>query len=432
LTMRTLLSFLLFTGFTTCLSAQFIVPDRPFHCPASETACKGFLDQEEGHSAAGHAFTINYVEYKDNGTRWKPRELDDAVAEVHQAIGEDRKGSALVVVYVHGWENNADEPSACQDVCRFKGILLPRLADTQAASGHPLKVVGIYLGWRGLTFTKEPLKHGITYWHRRDIARREGEAGIYDAIDAIEQAVHPYRKNYVLVLAGHSFGSRVLENAVDTRHHDGRQGSMLQYREQRKNFLTIRANRALNAEKQPLLLNPELPVDLVLYINAATSSRVTRQTLKDIRTLCKIGDDPLCNADPFYVAITSTADWATGILMPVANAILPSLPADRYWLVSAANSPSLHTDEVDKSCKEATDLLSFTLLPSKPDVQECIAALPGKTQVSGHQNHPFWIFNVGADVMNSHGDVWNQTVTELITNIITRHPKFQALSLAAQ
>lgn len=159
---------------------------------------------------------------------------------------------------------------------------------------------------------------------------------------------------------------------------------------------------------------------------------MTRQTLKDIRALCKTGKDPLCNADPFYVAITSKVDWATGILMPVANAILPSLAADRYWLLSAADSPSLHTDKVDKSCKEDGDLLSFTVMSGTPNVQECIATIPGKEEVAGKQNYPFWVFNVGGDVMNSHGDVWNPTVTELITNIITRHPKFQALSLTAQ
>lgn len=241
--MRTLLSCLLFLGVTTCLRAQFIIPDRPLRCPASETACKGLSAHEERQSTVGHPFSINYVEYKDSGAPWKPRELDDAVAEVQHSIGANHDGGALVVVYIHGWENNAGE-SPCQDVCRFRDILLPRLADTQAASGHPLKVVGVYLGWRGLTFTKEPFKHGITYWHRRGIARHEGETGMYDAISAIEQAVHPYRKNYVLVLAGHSFGSRVLENAVDTKHHDGRQGLMLQYREQRKNFLTMQANLA--------------------------------------------------------------------------------------------------------------------------------------------------------------------------------------------
>ena len=408
--------------------AQFIVPDRPFRCPPSDTKCKGLPAHEEKRSKNGHAFEINYVEYDDSGKPWKPAELQDAVAEVEHAIGEDHKGQALVVAYIHGWENNADEPPGCQDVCRFRDILLPRLADAQADSGHPLKVVGIYLAWRGLTFTKEPFKHGVTYWHRRDIARNEGETGMYDAIKAIEQAVRPYRKQYVLVLAGHSFGSRVLENAVDTTHH-GRTGLMMEYREQRKKVLQMRAIEVLNAEQTNYLLNPELPADLILYINAATSSRVTRRTLRDIRSLCKMGEDPLCNADPFYVAITSRADWATGILMPIANAIFPAISADRYWLLSAANSPSLHTDKVHHSCNNSTDLVCFTVFSRTPNYQEGIADIPSKEQVEGKQNHPYWIFSVGGDVMNSHGDVWNPTVTDLITNIITHHPRFQALSM---
>lgn len=408
--------------------AQFIVPDRPFRCPSTDTACKGLPAHEEKQSKKGRLFEINYVEYDDSGKPWKPRELQDAVVEVQRAIGEDHKGQALVVAYIHGWENNADEPPGCQDVCRFRDTLLPRLADAQAESGHPLKVVGIYLAWRGLTFTQEPFKHGITYWCRRDIARNIGETGIYDAINAIEQAVRPYRKQYVLILAGHSFGSRVLENAVDTKHH-GRTGLMLEYREQRKKVWQTQAVEVLNPEQKTLLLNPELPADLILYINAATSSRVTRHTLKDIRSLCKMGADPLCKADPFYVAITSRADWATGILMPVANAVFPAIAADRYWLLSAANSPWLRTDTVHHSCNPSTDLVCFTILSRTPNYQEGIVAIPGKGQVEGKENHPYWIFNVDGNVMNSHGDVWNPTVTDLITHIVTRNPKFQELSL---
>lgn len=430
--MRPLVTCLVLLAAASPLCAQFIEPDRPFHCTPDETGCKGFPAHEEKASAAGHAYSIDYVEFKDSGEPWKPKEMAGAVADVQEAIGADHAGGALVVVYIHGWQNNANEPPDCEDVCRFRDTLLPRLADSQAESGRPLKVVGIYLGWRGLTFTVEPLKHGITYWHRRDIARREGEIGIYGAVNAIEEAIRPFRKNYVLVLAGHSFGSRVLENAVDTKHRDGRKGSMLQYREQRKAYFAAQANKALSAEEKALVLNPELPADLILHINAATSSRVTRQTLKDIRAMCKEGDDAICNADPLYVAVTSTADWATGILMPLANAIFPALAADRYWLTSAADTPSLHTDKVDKSCKEHGDLLSFTLLGSTPTVQECIAAIPGEEEVTGKPNRPFWIFNVGSEVMNSHGDVWNPTVTELVTNIITRHPKFRAVSMMAR
>lgn len=427
--MRTLLTCTLFLALATSLHAQFIVPDRSFRCPASETTCKGLPAHEDKQSKAGHRFAINYVEYDDSGRPWKPRELQDAVAEVQHAIGKDHKGAALIVVYIHGWENNADEPPGCQDVCRFRDILLPRLADAQAEAGHPLNVLGVYLAWRGLTFTMEPFKHGITYWHRRAIARREGETGMYDAINEIEQAVHPYRRQYVLVLAGHSFGARVLENAVDAKHH-GRQGIMLRYREQREQVLKMQARQPLTAEQQAFRLNPELPADLILYINAATASRVTRQTLNEIRALCR-ENDPLCNSDPFYVAVTSRADWATGILMPVANAIFPSLSADRYWLFSAANSPWLHTHDVYKSCDQPSTLVCFTVLSHAPNYQEGIAARPDRDQVQGKENHPFWIFNVGGDVMNSHGDVWNPTVTELVTNIITQHPKFQTLSKTA-
>jgi hypothetical protein len=56
-------------------------------------------------------------------------------------------------------------------------------------------------------------------------------------------------------------------------------------------------------------------------------------------------------------------------------------PNCNIWLIgvlSVADSPLLHTAKVDKSSKEAGDLLSFTVLSSTPNAQECIATIPGK------------------------------------------------------
>jgi hypothetical protein len=148
-------------AFTSALRAQFLVKDQEYRCPPSAQNCSSLhhlSSFEERTTAHGNKFTLNYVEYNDRGEPWNKQELSDALAQVRSARG-DGSQNVLVMVYIHGWQNNADEvPGSCQDVCKFRDTLLVTLADEQAESGKPLKVVGIYLAWRGLTFTVEPFK----------------------------------------------------------------------------------------------------------------------------------------------------------------------------------------------------------------------------------------------------------------------------------
>jgi hypothetical protein len=66
------------------------------------------FSQEQEQPGKGYPFTINYVEFKDSGDLWNPTELEDAVTQVKDAVGTDGESSVLLVVYIHGWENNAD------------------------------------------------------------------------------------------------------------------------------------------------------------------------------------------------------------------------------------------------------------------------------------------------------------------------------------
>ena len=261
-----------------------------------------------------------------------------------------------------------------------------------------------------------------------------GQTGMYDALTQIERVIAEKRQNYVLVLAGHSFGARVLENAADTsdRRHVG---FMLNYMTQARTLANQQQIMSMDASsEESRALNTNLPADLIFYVNAATASTVTRRTIRDIRQTCHDSPSaPICGADPFYLAVTSHADLATGIIMPIANLVFPALTSDGLHLISAANSPSLHTHAdpaLVNDCPPVQGLdVCFTVAQGPPTVKKSVDRIPGKEQIPGRRTDPFWIFNVGKDVSNSHGDVWNAAVTSLVTQVIVRNQRYRLLSM---
>jgi hypothetical protein len=439
--MRIYCGVLLACVFVSFAQAQFLVPDQQYRCPSSDTVCRNTHKPpalEVGLSSYNHRpYTINYVEYTDKGTLWAPQELTDAVNRVTTLV-TDHNAHALVVVYVHGWQNNASELSG--DVVKFRGFM-SRLADDYPVgeAGKPPQVVGIYLAWRGLTFTVEPFKHIASYWPRRQIAKNVGRTGVYNAINEIATAVNADkvgRKNTFFILAGHSFGARVLENAIDGLDaHNNPHGILSSYFDgMHQTALQVRDHKAVFSEKDLHAL-PDMPADLVIYVNAATSSARSIQRARQIRDDCRdLKGHPTCKADPFYIAFTSTNDFATGLVMPIANLVFPDLVSDKLHLISAANTPWLHTHRApEQGC--AKGAVCFDIAgKSGPPRQYYLPRIAKKVQVPVIGSDPFWIFNVHSNLVDGHGDVWNPNVENMMAAILKNNGHFaevQAAALAA-
>lgn len=84
-------------------AAPFLVPDVPYRCNADQVT--------------GANYTINFVEFRDNGKPWCETELNDALAQVREA--REQNPRTVVLIYVHGWKNNASEELS-DDVTRFR------------------------------------------------------------------------------------------------------------------------------------------------------------------------------------------------------------------------------------------------------------------------------------------------------------------------
>jgi hypothetical protein len=285
--------------------AQFYVKDQQYRFRKGDPRCdvNHFCDFEQRVTPDDHNFSINFVEFKGDGTPFDPQQLENALAQIETALYKDPKTGKpwqkpLLFVYIHGWHNNADElenkatricPDLKGDVAKFRDCGLAAVAGKYVTLPNaPPSVVGIYLAWQGLDFTPLGIVTYIvpSYPLRRYAATHIGMTGMCDALGKILDKAEPYRKDYTIALVGQSFGARVLENADETLS-DGCTGAMKRHRD-----LAMRGT-----QERP-------PADLVFYVNAAASNTITRRTIKYWNSHCDVRkqDNPICSANPFYLA----------------------------------------------------------------------------------------------------------------------------------
>ena len=380
---------------------------------------------------AGPGWELAYAEFKDDGSAWDPLQTERAV-ELIQKAKADNDGAAVVLLYVHGWKNNANAapPFAIKDVEKFK-VALNRVATivSRLKQGDRLPpLVGIYIGWRGASVTVEPVET-LTFWPRRATARRVGRSALFESVGRIVDAAKTSADDRTrLILVGHSFGSRVLENAVDGLDAQGKKpGRMLEWQQ------------ALRAE--PGAISPPPPADLVLFVNAATQSSISEKTIHRLQekgtvfygpggSLESCKDDPTgerkaaCRPLPLYLAISSTGDAATRYVLPIANSLIPPGPLP-LRLRSAAFTGRLRSHEaVEVDCPppvpyrcQPSGALEFCFEANR-DVERVCYQLRRKTSAANQT--PFWVMTVDPRVVADHGDIWNQNLLDLFAAVLER------------
>jgi hypothetical protein len=164
----------------------------------------------EQHRGGPEPFDLAVIEMDDQGWLWNPRQLRLAIETAEAAAGSS---GALIVVFFHGWKNNAD---VCNlNLACFRQALaeLASWAQHTRPPGEPARrVIGIYPAWRGLSIT---FPKNFSFWGRKETAHRVGRAAAADVVaefDALQQRL-PAGNRTRLVFIGHSFGAAVLYEA---------------------------------------------------------------------------------------------------------------------------------------------------------------------------------------------------------------------------
>lgn len=398
-------------------------------------------------------YKLAVVEFGELGSYADPskRELSDTIELLKNTE------RPLLVVYIHGWLNNATS----DDVGNFKGFL-SRMSQSRQVAIHHYNVFGVYFAWPGKTLEIPYLEY-LTFWNRKQAAERIASNG--DCLDAIEQLSETARlheNNYVFLI-GHSFGGLILERTVE------------------------HTLRTLQGQK----VRP--PWDLALMLNPASDSVLTRQLVSDLYSLydyypspipgnplrwgghfvAKSGGDPIAESQPTVVELQSENDTATGTVFPIGSkagvivnghwawnqVAVPrsqkfvserdfylSTPGnDRYLVnynvVRSRGTFSGDSDAFDYNLEHnPVSGIFFTSAPKNSETaaeagrQSRPAAVAPRTQpqawqlqfVGDHDKYsgvhvPFWIVRVPSDIIDNHGGIWSDNNMALMAAIFRMH-----------
>ena len=115
------------------------------------------------------------IELDDQGELWDEKQLAAGV----RAIRETTPGHPInLVVFVHGWKHNGSDDD--ENVVAFKRVLVNRAREEAVVAGEigrdPEAIVGVFLGWRGLSL-KPALLREFSFWSRRGATPSRAPSG---------------------------------------------------------------------------------------------------------------------------------------------------------------------------------------------------------------------------------------------------------------
>lgn len=239
-------------------------------------------------------FNIGYVEFDDQGWFWSHKQWQAVKNEIETEAKNDTNG-LTIIVFVHGWKNNADFDNTNVETFRtvltnLSGILKKR------------KVFGVYVGWRGWSvksdFFPVPLGEEMSFYNRKNAAERIGHQGsatqVFTELSVMQDEFNT-RTNLPrteLIIIGHSFGGQLVFSAISQ-------------------ILTERLVMATrdNGKDRVRSLG-----DLVILLNPAFEAS-QYNNLISLATSPDIVYPP--DQAPVLAILTSKTDWATGLAFPL-------------------------------------------------------------------------------------------------------------------
>jgi hypothetical protein len=333
----------------------------------------------------GAPYELAIVEFDDQG-RCYDRGQMDAVAQRLEALAPDVSSTGedvILVTFVHGWMHDARSDD--DNLTAFRALLSETVEYEKSATApgaKPRPVLGVFVGWRGLSdFGLGDAIADATFWGRQAAGQRVAVGSVRELFGRLRHYRNRQKKrggNPLLVIVGHSFGGMIVFSAL--------------------------AQSLIQAASAPLgMLTPEF-ADLVLLVNPAIEAAryipiydlVTSAAFK-ARTTKQL---------PIFICAQAENDSPVGMVFPLGNAghaITEATIGDlEKWCVRHALGfvPPFRTH---KLAGPTTD---------KPFVLD-----PPETE----QANPFWVVGAAQEVIDGHGGIWQTPFLQFIASLVFKH-----------
>ena len=148
------------------------------------------------------AYTFAYFRLDEKGHRISGDQVTTITQAVKDAKAAPGVAGIVTLVFVHGWQHDADPADA--HVVAFKNIL----NSIAKRESHRRRVIGVYVSWPAM---------GL-FWTRRSVADRVVRSleitKLFEHLNAVVKPSSEGDSLSRLVYIGHSFGARIVFNAV--------------------------------------------------------------------------------------------------------------------------------------------------------------------------------------------------------------------------
>jgi len=343
----------------------------------------------------GAPYQLAIVEFDDQGRCYHRQQLDKVARRLESPAPADQpeKGEdVILVVFVHGWKHDARSDD--DNLIAFRALLNETVRHEQetAAPDQPRPVMGIFVGWRGLSeFGLGDAVANATFWGRQAAGQRVATGSPRELFGRLRHYRNRRRNqggNPLLVIAGHSFGGMIVFSAL--------------------------AQSLIEAASAPAgRLVPQF-ADLVLLVNPA---------IEGARYLPI--QDLVCGADfksratkqlPVFICAQADNDQPVGTWFPVGNV--------RHRLDEAT------IGDLEKEC--VTHAIGFVptfrthSLSGPQGSDPFVLNLPGSAQVN-----PFWVVGAAKEVIDGHGGIWREPFLRFIATLLFSHVRVSRREPAA-
>jgi hypothetical protein len=333
----------------------------------------------------GAPYELAIVEFDDQGRCYDRAQMDavaqrlDGLAPEDAAQGRD----AILVAFVHGWKHDARSDD--DNLTAFR-VLLNNTVDHEKATtpsgSNPRQVLGVFVGWRGLSdFGLGDAIADATFWGRQAAGQRVAVGSVRELFGRLRRYRNRRREdggNPLLVIVGHSFGGMIVYSAL--------------------------AQSLIQAASVPVgKVTPEF-ADLVLLVNPAIEGAryipiydlVTSASIKN-RTTRQL---------PVFICAQAENDVPIGMVFPLGNAGHAITEATigelEKWCVRHALGfvPHFRTHKLAGPTGDEP----FVLTP------------PGTAQAN-----PFWVVGAAKEVIDGHGGIWQAPFLLFIASLVFQH-----------
>lgn len=361
----------------------------PYWTKESNIVSKSFVELTKSGSTTilenrDPSAVLSILEIKENGNLVSEGQLENILNKISE-LSSDPKSSPTILIYAHGWHNDASPSQGRKkDLGKFDTLVYRTREITEGP------VLGIYVGWRG-ELIRFPGANQLTLDGRRNVARMVGSSPeVKNAFEQILQRARSEASGSKVIFIGHSLGACLMQRM---------------------------AHQMMTAEKTAID-EAKLP-DLFFLVNNAETAPESSKIISDINSHPGVlkqlqGDTLIC---PWVISVTSEGDWANEKANPLNGILLHW----RFGDTTPGFAPGLltHRTEQNKEAKwpisagdKILELVRKNYLepaffapsgnPAEPPIQYQVIPNGPRSVAVG-----YWNLRIPEATVSDHNDIYN-------------------------